>query len=157
MAVPSLRSVLLLPANLYARISIGGRLSIAAIVFAALALCASLAVTVRDAEAELHRQGMARLDANMRVAWEMLRMRGTEYRVEGDRMYAGDKLLNGDYDTVDKIKASVGGVATVFMGDLRITTNIQTPTGRAVGTKLAPGKAYDAVFKENRAYRGPNI
>jgi len=157
MAVPSLRSVLLLPANLYARISIGGRLSIAAIVFAALALCASLAVTVRDAEAELHRQGMARLDANMRVAWEMLRMRGTEYRVEGDKMYAGDKLLNGDYDTVDKIKASVGGVATVFMGDLRITTNIQTPTGRAVGTKLALGKAYDAVFKENRAYRGPNI
>ncbi len=157
MPVPSLRSVLRLPATLYSRISIGGRLSLAAIVFAALALGASLFVTVREADAEFHRQGMARLDANMRVAWEMLRMRGTEYRVEGDKMLAGDKVLNGDNETVDKVKASVGGVATIFMGDLRVATNIQTPNGRAVGTKLAPGKAFDAVFRENRAYRGPNV
>ncbi len=157
MAKNPLRALLRLPAALYSRISIGGRLTIAAIAFASLALGASLYVTVRDADAELHRQGMARLDANMRVAWEMLRMRGTEYRLSGETLLAGEKVLNGDNETVDKVKAAVGGVATIFMGDLRVATNIQRPDGtRAVGTKLAPGLAFDAVMRENRAYRGPN-
>jgi methyl-accepting chemotaxis protein len=158
MPKPTVREILRLPISLFARISIGGRLTLAAILFAALAMSASLYVTVREANAELHRQGMERLDANMRVAWAMLRIRGTEYRIDGTNMLAGDKVLNGDYETVDKVKTAVGGVATIFMGDLRVATNIQRPDGeRAVGTKLAPGAAYDAVIRDGRPYRGPNI
>ena len=115
-------------------------------------------MTVRDAESEMKRQGFRQLDANMRVAWDVLGSRGTQFTVEGDRLLLGGKPLNGDPELVDRVKVAVGGVATVFLGDLRITTNIQRPDGtRAIGTKLAPGAVYDAVLRDNRPYRGPNM
>jgi len=146
------------PLRLLQRLSIGARLAILAIVCAALAMAASIYMTVRQADAELHRQGLARLDANMRVAWDVLGTRGAGFSVDGDKLMVGTHPLNGDTQTVDRVKTAVGGVATVFLGDLRITTNIVRPDGtRAIGTKLAPGAAYDAVMRDNRAYRGPNI
>jgi methyl-accepting chemotaxis protein len=67
----------------------------------------------------------------------------------------GDHALNGDFDGVDRVKALVGGTATVFMGDTRITTNVTKPDGsRAVGTPLAKGKVHDAVLGRGEPYRG---
>jgi methyl-accepting chemotaxis protein len=146
------------PLRLLARLSIGTRLSMLAIFCAAAALVATAAVTVRDAESELNRQGFRQLDANMRVAWDVLGSRGKEFAVDGETLLLGGKPLNGDPELVDRVKAAVGGVATVFLGDLRITTNIQRPDGtRAIGTKLAPGAAYNAVVRDGRPYRGPNV
>jgi len=96
-----------------------------------------------------------RQEANMRVAWRVLRSHGTSFRVDGDKMYAGDRLLNGYFEPVDEIKTLVGGTATVFMGDERIATNVLKPDGsRAVGTRLAAGPVYDRVFKEGQPFRG---
>jgi methyl-accepting chemotaxis protein len=146
------------PLRLLARLSIGTRLSILAIFCAAAALVATVAVTSRDADRELHRQGLKQLDANMRVAWDVLGSRGNEFVVNGESLLLGGKPLNGDPELVDRIKSAVGGVATVFLGDLRITTNIQRPDGtRAIGTKLAPGAVYDTVLRDGRPFRGPNI
>jgi len=146
------------PQRLRARISIGTRLSMLAIFCAAVALVATVAVTVRDADNELNRQGFRQLDANMRVAWDVLGSRGKEFAVDGEKLLLGGKPLNGDPELVDRVKTAVGGVATVFLGDLRITTNIQRPDGtRAIGTKLAPGAVYDTVLRDGRPFRGPNI
>jgi methyl-accepting chemotaxis protein len=146
------------PLRVLARLSISTRLSMLAIACAAAALVATTAVTVRDADSELNRQGFRQLDANMRVAWDVLGSRGKDFAVEGESLMLGGKPLNGDPELVDRIKAAVGGVATVFLGDLRITTNIQRPDGtRAIGTKLAPGAVYNAVLRDGRPYRGPNV
>jgi methyl-accepting chemotaxis protein len=143
---------------IFGRISIGGRVAIAAIVCAALAMTATIYVTVRQADAALHAQGMRQLDANMRVLTDFVRGYGGDFEIQRDRLYIGDTLLDGDLVTVDRVKSAVGGVATIFKGDLRVATNIVGANGqRAVGTKLAPGPAYDAVFKDNRGYRGPNM
>ncbi|MCA3266922.1 MAG: cache domain-containing protein [Azospirillum sp.] len=151
-------SALRAPATLWSRISIGGRVACAAIVGAGLALGATLYVTVERADRELHAQGMTRLDANVRVLWDIIRTHGTEFRIVDDKLMAGTHVLDGDFAVVDRVKASVGGVATVFRGDLRVTTNIQRPDGqRAVGTRLAPGAVHDSIFKDNKPYRGPNI
>jgi len=146
------------PLRLLARLSIGTRLALLAIFCAASALAATVAVTSRDADRELHRQGLKQLDANMRVAWDVLGTRGKEFAVNGESLLLGGKPLNGDPELVDRVKAAVGGVATIFLGDLRITTNIQRPDGtRAIGTKLAPGAVYDTVLRDGRSFRGPNI
>ena len=147
------------PLRLLARLSIGTRLSMLAILCAAVALAATVATTMRDADRELHRQGLKQLDANMRVAWEFLGAgAGSVFSVDGERLLLGERALNGDTAAVDRIKAAVGGVATVFLGDLRITTNIQRADGtRAIGTKLAPGAVYDTVLRDGRPFRGPNI
>ncbi len=76
-------------------------------------------------------------------------------RLEGDVLYYGKTRINGDHAIVDQVKAKFGGAATVFMRDTRIATNVQRADGgRAVGTRLDPGKAHDRVLREGLSYRG---
>ena len=96
-----------------------------------------------------------RQDANMRVAWDVLGDYGSAFSARDGRLYVGSTPLNGLVEPVDRIKTLVGGTATVFQGDTRITTNVKKDDGsRAVGTKLKPGPVYDAVLRDGRAYRG---
>ncbi len=96
-----------------------------------------------------------RQDANMRVAWDVLGDYGSGFSARDGRLYVGSTPLNGLVEPVDRIKTLVGGTATVFQGDTRITTNVKKDDGsRAVGTKLKPGPVYDAVLRDGRAYRG---
>jgi two-component system NtrC family sensor kinase len=63
----------------------------------------------------------------------------------------GGVLLNKNYYLVDKIKETVFGnkaigTATIFMGDLRISTNVRLKNGkRAVGTRLSK-EVYNKVI-----------
>ena len=77
-------------------------------------------------------------------------------RLEGDRLVAANgAVLDGDNEIVDTIKAIAGGNATIFRGDLRVATNVEKPDGsRAIGTRLAPGPAHDAVLRDGRLYQG---
>jgi two-component system NtrC family sensor kinase len=74
----------------------------------------------------------------------------------------GANLLNGRYRIVDTIRTLVFqnqaydgkdiGTATIFQGDLRISTNVTTDEGsRAVGTRMSPEVA-DVVLAREQAY-----
>ena len=96
-----------------------------------------------------------RVDANMRVAWEVLRANGKDFSVADGTLLVDGHVLNGDVATVDKVKSLVGGTCTIFMQDLRIATNVLKPDGmRAVGTQLARSDAYGAIFDRKASYRG---
>ncbi len=96
-----------------------------------------------------------RVETNMRVAWNVLRESGDKYSIADGKLLADGKPLNGNFAAVDKIKTLVGGTATIFMNDTRISTNVMKPDGtRAIGTQLAKGPAYDAVFNGKTAFRG---
>jgi methyl-accepting chemotaxis protein len=100
-------------------------------------------------------QGAERQESNMRVAWSVLDATGKGFRADGDRLYLGQTLLNGNDAAVDRIKALVGGTATIFRGDMRISTNVKKEDGtRAVGTRLKQGPAHDAVLGRGESYRG---
>ncbi len=76
-----------------------------------------------------------RVEANMRVAWDVLRANGKSFSIADGKLMVSDHVLNGDAALVDKVKNLVGGTCTVFMNDLRVTTNVMKPDGtRAVGT-----------------------
>ena len=78
-----------------------------------------------------------------------------EPRVEGGCLWFGTHRMNGDSALVDAVKAKFGGAATIFLGDQRIATNVQNANGsRALGTRLAPGPAYDRVLRQGLSYRG---
>jgi methyl-accepting chemotaxis protein len=95
-----------------------------------------------------------RQDANMRVAWDVLGDYGSGFSVRDGKLYVGSTPLNGLVEPVDRIKTLVGGTATVFQGDTRVTTNVKKDDGsRAVGTKLT-GPVHDAVLREGQPYRG---
>lgn len=96
-----------------------------------------------------------RVDANMRVAWDVLRSNGNNFSVVEGKLMADGHVLNGDIAMVDKVKDLVGGSCTVFMNDQRIATNVLKPDGmRAVGTQLARSDAYSAIFDRRVSYRG---
>jgi methyl-accepting chemotaxis protein len=96
-----------------------------------------------------------RVEANMRVAWDVLRSNGNNFSISDGKLLVDGHVLNGDLSTVDKVKSLVGGTCTIFMKDLRVATNVMKPDGtRAVGTQLARNDAYSAIFDRKAPYRG---
>jgi two-component system NtrC family sensor kinase len=65
-------------------------------------------------------------------------------------------LFNNDFTLVDNIK-SAGGIdtVTIFLGDLRVSTNVMTPEGeRAIGTRISQ-EVSNVVLKQGLEFVGP--
>ncbi len=76
-----------------------------------------------------------------------------EWNVRDEKLYKGDKLIEGETEVVDKIKSETGESATIFRGDIRVATCVQVEGKRAVGTKVAP-KVEAAVLKGGGEFVG---
>lgn len=77
-----------------------------------------------------------------------------DWRVEGDKLYKGDKVINNDVYFVDTVKKDTGNLATIFLGDTRISTNVLGLDGkRAIGTKVSPEVA-NIVLNSGKEYVG---
>jgi len=119
-----------------------------------LGICVTLVAKI-VLEQGANKSATERVDTNMRVAWEVLRESGDKYIIADGKLLADGKPLNGNFAAVDKIKTLVGGTATIFMNDTRISTNVMKPDGtRAIGTQLAKGPAYEAIFDRKTSFRG---
>ena len=140
------------------RWSVAARLSVAGVLTVAATVALTTGLLVWQVQAVMIEQAQARLDINLRIGRELLSAKGggTPLRLEGERIVAANGyVLDGDFEVVDKVRAIAGGTMTVFRGDLRVSTNVLKPNGdRAVGTRLAPGPVFDAVFKQGAVYRG---
>ena len=111
-------------------------------------------VSAETARQEIYIRAQNSLLTNIGVLRDALYAHGEPQQV-GDKLYFGAKLINGNFEEVDYVKAVAGGTATVFLGDLRVATNVEKPDGtRAVGTKLAAGPTYDSVLGNGKTYRG---
>ena len=107
--------------------------------------------------AEEMRETNANLERCIQTAWEFLMHKGGDFKVVDGKLLAGSYVVNGNFEVPDKVQKIFGGVATIFMGDTRVSTNVLREDGsRAVGTRLV-GPAYDAIFKEGKAYRGETL
>ncbi len=136
------------------RLPIATRLAIVGVLIVGAAVAASVLVSIHAADKAMRERAQSSLSVNINLLRDILVAKG-EPRLEGDKLYFGAESVNGNFAAVDKVKALAGSVATVFMGDVRVATNVQKPDGsRAVGTKLAAGPAYDAVFKDRKTYSG---
>ncbi|QIQ87400.1 methyl-accepting chemotaxis protein [Erythrobacter sp.] len=130
---------------------------IAGLVMLSLAMLALVSIGVMKfaLTSEAERLAQERQEANMRVAWNVLGQYGEGFVERGGELYIGDKALDGFYEPVDRVRELVGGSATVFHRDLRITTNVQKADGsRAVGTRLTSPEVRDAVLVRGVPFRG---
>jgi methyl-accepting chemotaxis protein len=118
-------------------------------------LRSSLADLAADAAAqESHLRAQNSLDSNLDLLRETLYGYGEPKQSDGC-LFFGNRQINGDFEAVDQVKARFGGSATVFLGDERVATNVQSPDGsRAIGTRLAPGKTRDIVLGEGKVFLG---
>jgi len=77
-----------------------------------------------------------------------------DWKLEGDKLYKGDKIINGDTEFVDTVKKDTGSLATIFLGDTRVSTNVKQADGtRAIGTKVSD-KVATVVLKNGQVYVG---
>ena len=138
--------------------SVAVRLAAAGGFIVAAVVALAVWLVVRQVESAMLERAQGTLESSLKLERELLagRTGGTPLRLEGDRIIAANGyVIDGDMTVVDTVSAIMGGTATLFRGDLRVSTNIHKPDGaRAVGTRLAAGPVYDAVLKEGRAYRG---
>jgi methyl-accepting chemotaxis protein len=103
---------------------------------------------------EAETKAQVNLDANLDALRQILEGLGKPRR-EDDKLFFGDCLINGANEYVDQVKERFGGTATIFLGDVRVATNVRQADGsRAIGTKLAAGPAYESTLKKGRLYRG---
>jgi len=136
------------------RLPISLRLAILGVVIVGVAVAASMLVSIQAADKAMRERAQSSLTVNINLLRDLLAAKG-EPRLEGDKLFFGTEAVNGNFAAVDKVKTLAGSVATVFMGDVRVATNVEKADGgRAVGTKLAQGPAYDAVFKQRMTYSG---
>ncbi len=123
-----------------------------AIIVAAIAILTVFSLVQMRAEALSQANNMQ--ENQIRTFWELLSAKGRDFRVVDGKLMAGDYVINGNYELPDKIHKIFGSTASILMGDLRVSTNIRKEDGsRAVGTRLT-GRAYDAIFREGKPYRG---
>ncbi|GAA4711658.1 methyl-accepting chemotaxis protein [Brevibacillus fulvus] len=78
-----------------------------------------------------------------------------EWKIENGALYKGSEKMNDNVALVDEIGQLTGGdTVTIFQGDTRIATNVQTAEGkRAVGTKVSEQVA-QVVLKAGQIYLG---
>ena len=73
-------------------------------------------------------------------------------------LYLGDQAVANDFSIVDGVTDIMGGTATIFARDgqeyVRISTNVQTTSGRAVGTILSPNGAAITEINNGLSYYG---
>ena len=137
--------------------SLSLRICAAAAAVSAVAVLVTLGTVLHLTRGEMRSQMQSTLDSNVRLAWDELRSAtgGAPFSVSDGLLRAGPVVLNGNLALVDKVRAITGGTATIFMGDVRVATNVLKPDGtRAVGTLLAAGPVRDAVLRDGQPYRG---
>lgn len=124
------------------------------IVIITVALSLSVIMYLNQLQGEALNQARKTQETALKTFWQLLLAKGSEFRIVDNKLMAGSYVINGNYELPDKIREIFGGTATIFMGDLRVSTNVPKEDGsRAVGTKLV-GPAYDAIFIKQGNYRG---
>ena len=129
-------------------------LSTTLLVLATTILVGLLLMEMREA---LEARANNNLASNMRLLQQNLTDEGgtLTFSVQSGRLYVGTHGIDAADAAVDRVRAIIGGSATIFLGDTRIATNVTKPDGtRAVGTRLAQGAAYDAVLRQGVPYKG---
>jgi len=119
-----------------------------------LSIAVTAAICLYEMQSEFKAKAALDMEARLKTMHGLLQTKGKEMRVADGKLLVGDYVLNDNFEIPDQVKSIFGGAATIFMGDVRVSTNVMQPDGkRAVGTKLQ-GPAYDAVIKEGKPYRG---
>ncbi|MFW6306736.1 MAG: methyl-accepting chemotaxis protein, partial [Bacillota bacterium] len=76
-----------------------------------------------------------------------------EWKLNGDKLYKGNTLMNENYDIVDLVGELTGDTVTIFANKTRVSTNVMKDGKRATGT-VASDIVSRTVLKEGKNYYG---
>lgn len=92
-------------------------------------------------------------NANLSLAFFNERFTG-DWNIKDGMLYKGNEKINDSAEFVDTIQKESGYLATIFMNDTRVATNVLLDNGsRATGTKASEEVA-NTVLKEGKDFHG---
>ena len=96
------------------------------------------------------------LTASMALLKAELAPLGSEWSLdEAGHLRLGNVPMASQNDLVDRAANSIGGLTTIWEGDVRIATNLRKPDGtRALGTKLADPVVRATVLEHGQVFIG---
>jgi methyl-accepting chemotaxis protein len=140
--------------SFFTRIPMATRIAAFGVLMVCMGISLSLALSYRSARSEMLEVAEASLKTNIALLRTLLMEHGAP-KLENGKLRFGAYVTNDDVEVVDKVKEIAGGTATIFMGDVRVSTNVKRPDGsRAIGTKLAKGPAYESTLTNRKAFSG---
>ncbi len=80
-----------------------------------------------------------------------------DWKLEGDQLYKGNVLMNGNFEIVDYIGELTGDTVTIFANDTRVATNVQKNGKRAVGTVVSDLVSETVLENGNDFYGEANV
>lgn len=118
----------------------------------------AISLTTLFSLAEIRREALRQAtilqESHIRMFRALLEEKGKPVAVVDGKLVAGNYVLNGNFELPDRMKEIFGGTATIFMGNVRVSTNVLKEDGsRAINTRL-DGPAYQAVMVQGVPYRG---
>ncbi|RQW85077.1 MAG: PAS domain S-box protein [Geobacter sp.] len=110
--------------------------------------------SLAEIRADALRQAMVLQESHIRTFRALLQEKGKPVEVRNGKLFAGKYLLNGNFALPDRVKEIFGGTATIFQGNVRVSTNVLKEDGsRAINTRL-DGTVYQEVMVKGESYRG---
>lgn len=96
-----------------------------------------------------------KLDSDNKLGYSLLNQKYPgDWRIEGEKLYKGLVLINDNFELVDEVERQTNSLATIFMGDTRVSTTVRKVDGnRATGTKAAP-EVVVKVLKNGEVFFG---
>ena len=91
-------------------------------------------------------QAHAMQQSHIKAFWELLREKGRDFRIADGKLLAGTYVINGKYELPDRVREIFGGVATIFMGDVRVSTNVLTADGRLKVQQMVMSACLIVIF-----------
>jgi len=121
---------------------------------AAVAISLTTLFSLAEIRSDTLRQATLLQESHIRTFRAFLEGKGTPVEVIDGTLVAGSYVVNGNFELPDRVKEIFGGTATIFMGNVRVSTNVlQADGSRAINTRL-DGPAYQAVIVRGEPYRG---
>jgi methyl-accepting chemotaxis protein len=105
-------------------------------------------------EGTLHKQIYERLSDNSKSSMNLIeKMYPGDWKLDGENLYKGSKLINNSTEIVDSINDTIGIPASIFAKDTRVSTNLTDNGNRILGTK-AVIEVSTAVLSKGNEYIG---
>lgn len=99
----------------------------------------------------------SQLNSNINLGYSMLDKKYPgQWNIEGDKLFKGSTLINGDTEFVDEFKSATNSPATIFLKDTRVATNVLKEGKRVIGTKVSSEVA-EIVINEGKDFIGEAI
>lgn len=94
------------------------------------------------------------LKSNITLALDLIEEKyDGDWKIEGDKLYKGEKLINDDTKFVDEIREKTNAHVTIFLKDTRVSTTVVNEGKRATGTK-ASEEVVEKVINNKSDYAG---